>query len=402
MKKEKIVFVISENGLCVPAKMGGAIETLMTMLLERNAEEGRYEFVFIFPGSRKEKSYFDHAVCYGCTLERGGGRVSEFFKKVWVKMGLYFPKTFPRVSKYYRKACRIAKKEKADYIIAEGVLAAHFLNFGYVWDKEKLAIHLHNKYGKTLLCDEIFGKTIATSQYIAERWNENTPQQWENTYVLQNCVERERFDKIISEERKSEIRKAAGFSPEDFVVIFCGRLVPEKGVKELIRAVLDIDDKKVKLLLIGSDDFARGNSGQYAREIDQIVLQNSGRIFHLGYVDNHLLYQYYQSSDLQVVPSKCEEAAGLVALEGMMSKIPLIITRSGGMIEYVNEEFTEIIPNDENIVENIREKILELKSDTDKCKRMSEGAYEWARQFSSLKYYEDFCAIINDWRGNKN
>lgn len=42
-------------------------------------------------------------------------------------------------------------------------------------------------------------------------------------------------------------------------------------------------------------------------------------------------------ADVQVVCSICEEAAGLVAIEGMMSGLPLIITDSGGLPEYVGE-----------------------------------------------------------------
>ena len=401
VKKQKIVFVLPENGLRVPATMGGAIETLLTMLLERNEKERKFQFVFIFPTSQAEKTYYECAVCYGCTVKSIGGVAGEFCKKVWIKIGLYFPKLFPRVSKYYRKACRIAKREKADYVIAEGILPDQFINFGYVWKRESLGTHLHNQYVKTQRCDEIFGKTIAISEFIADRWNEKTPEQWKNTYVLHNCIDIDKFNVPISEERKNEIRREMGFCPEDFIVIFCGRLVAQKGVKELIDAVLNIDDPAIKLLLIGSDDFARGDKGKYAQEIKETVRQNSDKISHLGYIENGLIYQYYQSADMQVIPSTWEEPAGLVVLEGMMSKIPLVITRSGGMVEYVDEEYTEIIPNDENIVENIRNKILELKKDSGKRERMAEGAYKWVRQFTSQKYYEDFCAIMDDWSYNK-
>ena len=64
MRKIRIAFILSEYGLPIPAKMGGAIETLMTMLLEQNEIEGKFDFLFISPGKKEEKEEFDHAICY--------------------------------------------------------------------------------------------------------------------------------------------------------------------------------------------------------------------------------------------------------------------------------------------------------------------------------------------------
>ena len=128
------------------------------------------------------------------------------------------------------------------------------------------------------------------------------------------------------------------------------------------------------------------------------MTENKERITYVGYIDNSLLYQYYQSADIQLVPSTCEEAAGLVTLEGMLSRIPLIVTRSGGMPEYVNAEYTKIIPKDEGLVENIREQIITLVDNPEERRRMAEGAYKWAKQFSKQRYYADLCNIMAEWR----
>ena len=401
MKKLKIAFVLSEHGLPVPAKSGGAIETLMTMLLEQNEIEGRFDFLFISPGKKEEKKEFDHAICYSCLPDATTKKkrpMPILLQKIQYKLKQYFPGTFIKVSRYYKSASRIAKQNRADYIIAEGVLNEQFIHFLRIWGREKMATHLHHQCGKTVLCDMIFGKTIATSKYIADRWNESTPEQGKNTFILKNCIDIKKFNIMLSSEQRLKIRKMAGFDTNDFVVLFCGRIVAEKGVRELIDAVTGISDTRVKLLIIGSDSFAQGNKGQYAEDIEKLVAENKERIIHLGYVDNGLLYQYYQSADVQVVPSLCEEAAGLVVLEGMMSRAPLIITHSGGMIEYVNKEYTKIIPKDEHLVESIREHMLALMNDPDECQRMTAGAYEWAKQFSKQKYYADFCDIMDEWR----
>lgn len=399
MRKIKVAFILSEFGLPVPAKMGGAIETLMTMLLEQNEIEGEFEFIFISPGEQEEKTEYSHAVCYSCRSNPITPKESSYLgQKVQYKLKQYFPGIFIKVNKYYKTAGRIVRRNKADFIIGEGVLHEQFIYFLRICNKENIATHIHHQYRRTALCDKIFGRTIAISQYIADKWNENSTEQSKNTYILKNCIDKKKFDIFMSPDQRLQMRKKIGFDKDDFVVLFCGRIVEEKGVRELIDAVMGIRDEKVKLLLIGSDGFAKGNRGKYAAEIEELVRQNKEKIVNVGYIKNEVLYQYYKSADLQVVPSIWEEPAGLVVLEGMMSKIPLIITRSGGMVEYVNEKYSKIIPKDEHLVESIRRNILELQNNPYERRSMAEGAYEWAKQFTKQKYYEDFCDIMNKWQ----
>mgnify|MGYP000225931936 CR=1 FL=1 len=42
-----------------------------------------------------------------------------------------------------------------------------------------------------------------------------------------------------------EFRSSLGFTDDDFIVIFCGRIMREKGVLELLQAISEIDDQHV-------------------------------------------------------------------------------------------------------------------------------------------------------------
>lgn len=81
--------------------------------------------------------------------------------------------------------------------------------------------------------------------------------------------------------------------------------------------------------------------------------QDTDRIRFTGYIENAELYQYYQCADMQVVPSMWEEAAGLVAIEGMLSGLPLVVTKSGGLVEYAPKEVAMQIERN-GIVENLK------------------------------------------------
>ena len=147
--------------------------------------------------------------------------------------------------------------------------------------------------------------------------------------VLKNCYDSsfEKSNYLMFDSQK--FKKELGISDKDFVIVFCGRLVNEKGVWELMSAVKGIEFD-YKLLIIGEIE--------YEREYSQKLLSESKRnknIIMTDYIEHSELYKYYKIVNLAVVPSKWDEPAGLVVLECLKMNLPLIATRVGGIPEYV-------------------------------------------------------------------
>ena len=59
-----IAFVLPSFALPVPDRKGGAIEALMTMLLEQNEEAGKFRFIFISPDSEDSLLKWKHYKCF--------------------------------------------------------------------------------------------------------------------------------------------------------------------------------------------------------------------------------------------------------------------------------------------------------------------------------------------------
>ena len=60
------------------------------------------------------------------------------------------------------------------------------------------------------------------------------------------------------------------------------------------------------------------------------------RIVFTGYVFPEDMPAIYTLGDVLVIPSMWEEPFGVVALEGMAMKVPIIATNSGGLVEAVS------------------------------------------------------------------
>ena len=115
-------------------------------------------------------------------------------------------------------------------------------------------------------------------------------------------------------------------------------------------------------------------------------------------MDNGEVYRYASAADVQCVPTLVEEAAGLVLLEAMAGGLPLIATKSGGVVEYVDKD-TALLIERENLVENLKISILYLKEHPDVRKHMSDRAKIQSKKFDEAVYYQNFAETIQDILG---
>lgn len=377
----------------MPAVMGGAIEELVTILIEQNEIEQKAEFV-VFSMAHKEaeekaKAYRYTKIVYlpKTTLEdRLVNRILRYSN------ALVKGKTLIDIA-YYRRVFQYLKEHPVDAIVAEGGLYHEFRRFAEEFGKEKIYLHIHHH----LLCepyiDHLYGGVIGISDFATKEWLRTTEDKAVKGYTVYNCVNEDKFNKKISVQEREKLRKQFGFEPEDTVVMYCGRILEVKGVKELVQAMINIADPQIKLLMIGSAISGGNAATPYVDEVQKLVEQAGERVKFTGYIDNKELYRYYQSADMQVIPSLWEEAAGLIAIEGMLSGLPLIVTKSGGLIEYATEDVAVWIDR-EGITANLEREIKELAYHPTKREAMKKASYEKAKEFPKSRFYNSFIKVF--------
>jgi spore coat protein SA len=394
---KKIALVLYE-GLPVPAVMGGAIEELVTILIEQNEIEHKVEF-YVFsmdhPEARERaKGYkYTHMIYLPKTsvADRIANRLIRYTDVFLHKIRPH-KKTMIDIA-YYRRVMRYLKAHPVDAIVCEGGKYEQFRRFSEEFGKEKLYLHVHHH----LLCedyfDHIFGNAIGISNFARDEFLRTTKEADIRGYTVYNSVNQDKFTKRITAEERREIRASLGFSQEDFVVIYCGRIIEVKGARELVQAIVNINDPHIKLLMIGSANFGTNEDTPYVKEVKELLAQAGERVQFTGYLPNTQLYRYYQSADLQVIPSLWEEAAGLIAIEGMLCGLPLVVTRSGGLIEYAPQDVACQVER-AGIVENLEHAITELSADAGKRKEMSKKSSEQALKFPKSRFYREFIEVF--------
>lgn len=112
--------------------------------------------------------------------------------------------------------------------------------------------------------------------------------------------------------------------PDDFLVINVGRHAPEKGLESIHPHVSK--QPGVRLAMIG---------GGPSHEQLKATFRDTPTVF-TGYLQGDELVAAYRSADAFLFPSTTE-TFGLVALEAMACRVPVIAARTGGVLDIVTD-----------------------------------------------------------------
>ena len=110
---------------------------------------------------------------------------------------------------------------------------------------------------------------------------------------------------------------------------------------------------------------------------------------------NNQIDRVWQAVDIAVVPSTEPESFGLVAVEAMLAKKPVIASNHGGLTEIVIHEHTGFLVQPNNVTDLVNA-IETLVNDEAKRLEMGEKGYVRAvEEFSIYKYVSNIEKILN-------
>ncbi|MEU8004203.1 glycosyltransferase family 4 protein [Catellatospora sp. NPDC049111] len=117
-------------------------------------------------------------------------------------------------------------------------------------------------------------------------------------------------------------RLQLGLPLGDGVVLYVGRLAPDKNVETLIQAFASLHQqlRSSRLLIVGDGP----TKAQLQRLVEQLGVDTA--VTFVPFIAHHLLPAYYNAADVTVVPSNYLETFCMVALEAIACACPLVVT----------------------------------------------------------------------------
>ena len=119
-------------------------------------------------------------------------------------------------------------------------------------------------------------------------------------------------------------------------ILFVGRLVPEKGAHVLVEAMRKLHERGVRAVakIVGSAAFGNNQATGYVESLHNAAPEN---VEFLGYGDPEKLGEQFRSADIFCCPSIWDEPFGMINVEAMATRIPVVATRCGGIPEIFSE-----------------------------------------------------------------
>ncbi len=177
-------------------------------------------------------------------------------------------------------------------------------------------------------------KVICCSNYMMGhvQWAFGLP--WDKLIMVPNGVNYEVYSKYENEDLSGFRRRFA--LPDEKIVLFVGRLVYEKGVHVLVNAAQKILEKaNAKIVIVGNG---------YVKDQLSGLVKNMGlthKVVFTGFVDDDTLRKLQRCASASVVPSLFEPF-GIVALEAMAAKSPVVVSDTGGLSEIVEHDVSGV------------------------------------------------------------
>ena len=175
---------------------------------------------------------------------------------------------------------------------------------------------------------------------------------------------------------RSELRRSLGFRPDDIVCISVGRLVPVKGQSDLLNAFATarVQNHRLKLLLVGDGELRE----ELAKQAELLKIDDAVKF--AGWRED--VAELLDACDLFVLTS-LNEGLGLVLVEAMVKRLPVVATAVGGIREVVEDGNTgRLAPAGDSAA--IASAIEALSRDSDSRKSMGQMGYSRAHAYFTI------------------
>lgn len=376
----------------IPSIRGGAIEDMMTALIDKNEINPTFEFTVY---TIKDKGL--DGVKYQNTeiVQIGKNGIIYYLNLIYRCFRRLTNNRLPVRSVYMIKINECLIRSNFDLIF----FATSNSQVSELSTKVKSKI-LYGVYSDYLNEQSYgikkIGQTISgfvANEYLKQRIVEEINYDPSKIYVQKGALDITSKSDDERELIRSQVRKKYKIADDNIVVVYCGRLSKEKGPLELIKAIQRVPN--CTLFIVGGSNFSKNDETEYVKRLHLEAAKCDDRVIFTGYVKDHKdVINYMYSADIGVVPSICNEAASGAMLEFRVAGIPTVISKMGGMPMFAGGNVIMVDYN-EIYVEGLADAIFGLSHDRELRKKLSMNARKGIEEWSSDAYFESFIQIVS-------
>ena len=260
------------------------------------------------------------------------------------------------------------------------VLTTHSLEPLRAWKAEQLGsgYRMSSWIERTAIhdADAIVAVSEGTREDILKAYPEVDPQR---IHVIYNGIDLNQYHKVP----ETDALASYGIDPTLPYVLFVGRITRQKGVTHLVDAIAYMPRNTQVVLCAGAPDTPE-IATEMRQKVDDIRSVNPHVVWIEKMVSKAEAIQLYSHCRVFCCPS-VYEPFGIINLEAMACKAPVVASATGGILEVVvdgdtgylvpfdQDQVTRFPSNPEKFSRDLAGKIAELMEDPEKARKMGES-----------------------------
>lgn len=390
----KRIAIVGLNVYPIPCIKGGAIEALMTTLLDQNEKNPTFEFT-VYTVKDKQLKKVNEQYKYTRIIEVSEKGLLALFIFLYRAIRKLLFRKLPIRTVYMTRINRSLLKNKYDVVL----FATSTQQVAELSEKinSKVLYGVYSDYLRkdTPKIDYICKKITAfiANSYIRGRIIEELGVEPKKAITVELGGNINLIDLSLIPEIKKRVRRKFNLEEDEILVAYCGRLSKEKGPLELIKAIQMVNG--CKLMIIGGSNFSENKMTDYVKQLRIEADKCNGRVIFTGYVpDRKDAYKYMAAADIGVVPSICNEAGSAAMREFRCLNVPTVISNMGGMPLYRGKG-SVLVENDDNYVRNLADAIQRLADNSELRQQLSSVTREGLEENTGEAYFNRFVNMIN-------
>lgn len=404
--------IFSPNIFPIPAVSGGAVEELVTYIIEENEVHHKYDIDLYTVDNAHKLSNVKYKYTRIFVVKYQLDKKRDNFYNLLNKVLIRLPKG-RAISNFSQTLTKNYISNYYDAVLVEDNRQV-FNSIVKKIKHEKLYFHVHDditppeknsNFFSTLLhpanlhmingiIDSSF-RIITVSHYLEERFKAFGAK---NTVTLYNAIKKDDLH-LADEKKKKVLRKKYNITKSDVVFTYIGRFAKDKGLDRFLSSLNFLESSvNIKILIVGKKWGDSDYENTYVQKLKSIQkklpIELQKKIIFTGYIDHEEIGNIYSISDCIVIPSR-QEAFGMVALEAISMGVPVIASKVGGIPEVLGNSGL-LIKNNNRFESNLAQALKKVSIDSSLRLKMSTMGKKRSNSFVHTKkeYFMQFSKIV--------
>lgn len=205
------------------------------------------------------------------------------------------------------------------------------------------------------------------------------------SYLVNNGVDESMFNRNVNEADKLVLREKYGFTKDNTIILFVGRIAPEKSVIHLYKILKNVCNRNSnnRALFVGD--------GTDIKELREMAIADNltDKIVFTGFMSYQDMAPYYYMADIYTTVST-SEVQPMTIIEALIASLPVVVKEDLAYVGLVDNEINGYVYSDDKQIEDA---IVKLSTDEKLREQFSSKSFLKSKHFTAKRQADEMAVL---------